>query len=337
MPRAWLLLSGVAAVLLSLTGLASSVERRLDGFNVIASPGHPFGTASAQRSLQAAKQMGAKAVAIIPFLWQPDPSSADIARGNDMPDDEIRAAIRQARALGLAVVVKPHVWVPQSWAGAIEPQSEEAWRRWFAAYGAAIEPIARLAAEEKADAFSIGTELSKTTHRPEWIAVIAAARAAFPGTLLYVAHNAEEAERVPFWGRLDMVGISLYPPLGDDADRTGRIASMHILARRLEAISAVNGKPVLVAEIGLRSAEGAAKKPWESAEERAAKPDPRLQADVIADWLEALKQPAIKGVLVWRWFTDPAAGGGSDTDFTVQGKPAQAMLRCAWTAACPSD
>lgn len=337
MPRIWLLPWGMAAVFLSLTGFASSAERRLDGFNVIASPGHPFGTASAKRSLRAAKQVGAKAVAIIPFLWQPDPSSADIARGNDMPDDEIRAAIRQARALGLAAVVKPHIWVPQSWAGGIEPQSEEAWRQWFTAYGAAIERIARLAAEEKADAFSIGTELSKTTHRPEWIAVIAAVRAAFPATLLYVAHNADEAERVPFWDRLDMIGVSLYPPLGDDADRPGRIAAMQALVQRLEAISARSGKPVLVAEIGLRSAEGAAQKPWESAEERAAMPDSRLQADVIADWLQALKRPAIKGVLVWRWFSDPAAGGGRDTDFTVQGKPAQAVLRCAWTAACQSD
>lgn len=337
MPRAWLLSWGVAAVFLSLMGFASSAERRLDGFNVVVSPGHPFGTASAKRSLRAAKQMGAKAVAIIPFLWQPHPSSADITRGNDMPDDEIRAAIRQARALGLAAVVKPHIWVPQSWAGAIEPQSEEAWRRWFAAFRAAIERIARLAAEENADAFSIGTELSKTTHRPEWIAMIAAVRAAFPGTLLYVAHNADEAEQVPFWGRLDMIGVSLYPPLGDDADQAGRIATMQASAQRLEAISQRSGKPVLVAEIGLRSAEGAAKKPWESAEERAAKPDPRLQADVIADWLEALKQPAIEGVLVWRWFSDPAAGGISDTDFTVQGKPAQAVLRCAWTAVCQSD
>jgi hypothetical protein len=131
-----------------------------------------------------------------------------------------------------------------------------------------------------------------------------------------------------------MVGVSLYPPLGDDADRAGRIATMQASAQRLEAISERSGKPVLVAEIGLRSAIGAAKKPWESAEERAAAADLPLQADVLGDWLEALNRPAIRGVLVWRWFSDPAAGGVADTDFTVQGKPAQAVLRCAWTSAC---
>lgn len=91
---------------------------------------------------------------------------------------------------------------------------------------------------------------------------------------------------------------------------------------------------MLVAEIGLRSAKGAAAKPWESAEERTAIADPQLQAEVIGNWLAALDRPAIEGVLIWRWFTDPAAGGPNDTDFTVQGKPAEAVLSCAWTGLC---
>jgi hypothetical protein len=324
----------LALTVLAVTAMPVKSEQRLDGFNVITSPGHPFGTASAERSLRAAKQLGATAVAIIPFLWQSSPSSAGITRGDDMSDNELRAAIRQARAIGLATIVKPHVWVSQSWAGAVEPQSAETWRIWFASYRREIERIARLAKEEHADALAIGTELTKTIHRPEWATVIAAARAAFPGTLVYVAHNADEAELVPFWNLVDMVGVSLYPPLGHDQDRPGRLETMRASALRLEAISERVGKPIVVGEIGLRSAEGAAAKPWESAEERVAETDAGLQADVLADWLAVLKRPAIRGVLVWRWFTDPAAGGGKDTDFTVQGKPAQAVLRCAWVAAC---
>ena len=84
----------------------------------------------------------------------------------------------------------------------------------------------------------------------------------------------------------------------------------------------------------MRSAAGAAARPWESAEERAAAADPLLQADVLADWMAALDRPAIRGVLVWRWLTDPAAGGPADTDFTVQGKPAERVLACAWTIGC---
>lgn len=321
-------------LLLLVAALGRAEAQRLDGFNVIATPNHAFGSASAERALVAAKRLGATTVAIIPFLWQENASSPDIRRGNDMPDDALRQAIRQARKLKFSVIVKPHVWVPDSWAGAVQPKSEQSWVTWFSLYRRELERIARIAAEEGADGLSIGTELPKTTQRPEWNEIIAAARAVFPRTLLYVAHNVEEAEAVPFWPLLDAIGVSLYPQLGADHDKIGRLALMIAVTERLEALSGRTGKPVVVAEIGLRSAAGAAAKPWESAEERETSADPELQAEVLADWLAVLDRPAIHGVLIWRWFTDPAAGGRHDTDFTVQGKPAEDVLLCAWTAAC---
>jgi hypothetical protein len=326
----------LALLLVAFAGsdLTPASGRRLDGFNIVATPSHPFGSAAAERALLMAKRLGATSVAVIPFLWQSSPSAPDIVAGSDMSDEALRMAIRQARRLDLTVIVKPHVWVPESWAGAIEPASEQAWRTWFAGYRAQLLRIARIAAEEGADVLAVGTELAKTTLRSEWDGIIAAVRSVFPRTLVYVAHNAEEAEAIAFWPLLDVIGVSLYPPLGSDDDRIGRIAAMEAVARRLDALSDRWGKRVLVAEIGLRSAKGAAAKPWESAEERAAAVDPQLQADVIADWLAVLRRPAVEGVLVWRWFTDPAAGGTSDTDFTVQGKPAEAVLSCAWAGVC---
>lgn len=313
---------------------AAPLAQRFDGFNVIAVPGHPFGSASAKRALMQAKQLGANTIAVIPFLWQPSPSSSAIGRGSDMSDPELRTAIREIRAAGFAVVLKPHVWVPESWAGSVEPGSANDWNAWFANYRAALLRIARVAAEENADALAVGTELRQTSHRPEWIELIAAARAAFPRMLFYIAHNVEEAESIPFWKELDVVGVSLYPPLGADRDRAARLSLMHAAADRIDALAARVNKPVVVGEIGLRSAAGAAAKPWESAEERAALADPRLQAEVLADWLSVLNRPTIRGVLIWRWLTDPDAGGPADTDFTVQGKPATDVLLCAWTINC---
>jgi hypothetical protein len=308
--------------------------QRLDGFNVIEATGHPFGSASAKLALTNAKRLGAGAIAIIPFLWQPHPTSPSVRRGDDMAEIELRAAIRDAHALGLAAIVKPHVWVPESWAGAIAMNSENAWQDWFANYRRALGPIARIAEEEKAEALVIGTELSQTTQQPRWNARIAETRRIYSGRLLYVAHNVEEAEAVPFWDELDTIGVTLYPPLGADNDGDGRRNTMQAVAARLDALAAKTGKSILVAEIGLRSAVGSAAKPWESAEERASAPDPALQAQVLADWLAILNRPSIQGVLIWRWFTDPDAGGSSDTDFTVQGKPAERVLKCAWTQKC---
>jgi hypothetical protein len=314
-----------------------AAEERLDGFNVIVAPGRPFGGATARLSLANAKRLGAHAIAVIPFLWQSTPASPKLLRGTDMADAELRAAIRDAHALGLAILVKPHVWVPDSWAGAVAMNSEAAWIEWFADYRRELQRIARVAADEHAEALAIGTELTATMQRPEWNELIAAVRGVYPGRLVYVAHNVEEAEAVPFWDRLDAVGVTLYPPLGADDDRDGHRSTMRAVADRLDALAARSGKSILVGEVGLRSAERAAAKPWESAEERTSPPDPALQAAVLADWLAALDRPAINGILIWRWFTDPDAGGLADTDFTVQGKPAERVLACAWTPECAQD
>jgi len=308
--------------------------RRFDGLNIIAVPGHPFGSASANLAMAQAKRLGAHSLAIVPFLWQSDPQSAGIGRGSDMTDDELRSAIRETRKLGMTAMIKPQVWVPKSWAGAVEPATEQGWTEWFKAYGDAIAHIAQLASEEKADAFVIGTELAKTSQRPEWAALIGRIRAIFPGLLLYVAHNADEAEHVPYWPLLDAIGVSLYPPLSMDHDRDGRLTEMRLSADRIDLLAQQFGKPVIVAEVGLRSAQGAAAKPWESAEERVSAADPLLQAEVLADWLRVLDRPTVQGVLIWRWLSDPSAGGLSDTDFTVQGKPAEGVLLCAWTVGC---
>ncbi len=340
--RRWFRPAAAAAlslgVLISFDARAQSAqEPRLDGFNVIAARGHPFGSASAKLALANAKQLGANAIAVVPFLWQASPASPDLVRGKDMSDDELRAAIRDAHALGLAVLVKPQVWVPQSWAGLIAMKSKADWQQWFANYRSALDRIARIAEEEKADALAIGTELAGTSQRSEWNELIADARSLYSGRLFYVAHNIGEAEKVPFWNSLDAIGVTLYPPLGADDDRAGRRATMRAVADRLDALSARTGKSIIVGEIGLRSAKGAAAKPWESAEERASVPDPKLQADVLADWLDALDRPSIRGILIWRWFTDPDAGGLNDTDFTVQGKPAEEVLMCAWTRQCEQN
>lgn len=333
--RTWRLAFCSALVLAALIATFGAAHgRRFDGFNVIATPNNPFGSASAERALTAARQLGASTVALIPFLWQANASSTAISIGDDMSSDALRLGIRQARAQGFAVVIKPQVWVPESWAGAVDPGSEQAWRTWFSRYRTELLRIGQIAAEEGADAFAIGTELTKASQRPEWNELIVAMRSVFPGTLLYVAHNVEEAEAVPFWSQLDAIGVSLYPELGADQNRAGRVAIMRASADRLEMLSTRIGRPVVVAEIGLRSAKGAAAKPWESAEERVSSADPELQAEVLADWLGVLNRPAIHGVMIWRWFTDPEAGGLEDTDFTVQGKPAAAVLSCAWLSNC---
>ena len=178
---------------------------------------------------------------------------------------------------------------------------------------------------------------AETTQRPEWNALIGDARSVYSGRLLYVAHNVEEAEAVPFWDRLDAVGVSLYPPLGADDDRDGR-RSDDARGRRSPRRACGAHREI---DHGRRdraaSAQGAAAKPWESAEERATAPDPALQAEVLADWLAVLDRPAIHGVLIWRWFTDPDAGGIERHRFHRPGQAGGTCSDVRVDAKCAND
>ena len=55
-----------------------------------------------------------------------------MAAGSAVTDQQLVAGIRAARALGLQVVLKPHIWVEDShWQGEIHMSSPADWARWF--------------------------------------------------------------------------------------------------------------------------------------------------------------------------------------------------------------
>ncbi len=290
------------------------------GVNLIATPDAPLGSPACERSLRHLRDLGGNAISLIPFLWQPAPGDPRIVLGDAVSPDQLRAGIRQARALGLRVMVKPHVWVPQTWAGAIEFMRDGDQAEWLARYRALLLDLATLAQDEGAEALALGAELRGVSSDPAWTDIIRAVRDRFRGTLTYVAHWDGELDRLPFRRLLDVPSISLYPPLGDDdAGLGGRIDTL--------AANLARQGPLWIGELGLRSAVGSQAKPWESPEERDAHPDGTLQARVLDHWLTALNRHGLRDILLWRWFSDPDAGGPQDTDFTVQGKPAEAVMK----------
>mgnify|MGYP002173376896 CR=1 FL=1 len=67
--------------------------------------------------------------------------------------------MEEAARVGLDVLVKPHVWVPERWAGSVVFSSESDWPSWFDAYESALVDCAETAAEAGADGLSVGTAL----------------------------------------------------------------------------------------------------------------------------------------------------------------------------------
>lgn len=327
----------LALALAVMAATTATADPRHHGANIVQVPGKPLDGADALRSLGDLRSLGADTVAIVPFQFQARPDDPDVKPGGDMTDAQLAGGIEAARRLGLQVMVKPHVWIEGHWAGQVRMTDEAAWAQWFANYERSFRLYARIAARTGAQSLVIGTELEQTSDRPEWPGLIARIRAVFPGRLLYVAHGLEEAERITFWSSLDAVGVTLYPELGPDSDEAAWSRAMGQAAMRLDALAKKTGKQIWVAEIGLRSADGAAARPWESAEERPSPPDMLLQARVLAAWHRALARPSIAAVLIWRWLSDPDAGGPNDTDFTIQNKPAAGTVLCLWRGCTEPD
>ncbi|MEA9551181.1 glycosidase-like protein [Xanthomonas campestris pv. campestris] len=291
------------------------------GANVKVSANAPWESDAAAQSLNALADTGASKALLIAFVWQATPQSNDPVLGSDSSLAAMRAALRQSHAAGLQPTLKVHLWIPGHWAGDAAPADQAAW---FAAYQRALLPLAQLAEDEHAEALVIGTELRQLQDAPQWPALVAAVRAVYGRKLLYVADGMEHAETFRYWSLFDAVGTSLYPRLSEAAAK--RRPEMEAAAQRLQDLGKRVGKPVWVAELGLRSARGSLAAPWESPEQRTAAVDTKLQLQVLQQWRAVLQAHGVEGIALWCWYTDPKAGGPGDSDFTVQGKPAQRVL-----------
>jgi len=301
------------------------------GLTLMQVQGHPYGGPDGRFALRQIASLGGDSVVIIPFLWQGGPAATEVVQGGDLDPAGLGTIIRQAREAGLKVLVKPHLWVEGGRVESAQGRDDAAWKRWFTAYARQVAGIGRIAQDAGAEAMATGTSLSRSILRPEWRQVIEETRAAFKGRLIHVAHSLEEAEAIPFWDRLDGIGLRLYTPLGRDDGPEEWAPVMRREAERMDRLAARWRKRVWVAELGIRSAAGAARRPADTVEELRAPADPRVQAEVLVRWLRVLDRPSVEAVLIWRWFTDPARGGPQDTDYTLQGKLAEGMLIGAWT------
>lgn len=324
----------LALLALLLAGCGAAPMR---GANLLPHRAVPLDDPRAARSLQRLAQAGADTVAFVPFLRQPDGGACALEGLGEAGREALGTALRTARGLGLRLALKPQIVVAGTWHGRIRMTSEADWACWFAAYGAELEALARLAQREGAALLVAGTELKGTERRPEWRRLVGRLRKSYSGEIAYVFHDRDDVLGFSASDLLDSVGFTLYPPLGEAADRASLAIPIGRAAAELRDWTATQDKPVWIAEVGIGSRAGAQRRPWEWDEEAEIPrvPDLRLQARVIDLWLQHLDGPWNRGVWVWNWFSDPDAGGPADTDFTLQNKPAEAVLACRWAGRCP--
>ena len=304
-----------AMPLLPLLGRPARASSLRWGANLVEVGGAPYGSDGCAAVLSEMAEAGLVEVALVVFRWQAIPEAA-VPEAGSLVLDRLAAGIRQARAAGLAVWPKVHLWIPEHWAGAARPPDPEAW---LAAWADLLLPVAEVSAAEGAAGLVVGTELVGLDAAAGWPALAAAVRARFPGRLAYAAHGAAGVARFRGWGAMDETSVSLWPPLGDDPRPSALRAGIRAALGEVAAAASL-GRRVWISEVGMRSKHGAQAEPWRSPEERSGPPDEALQARAVALWDAEARAAGVTRVWWWCIYSDPASGGVRDTDFTPQGK-----------------
>ena len=150
----------------------------------------PTGYASpaASRSLADLATTGANTVVIVVTAYQSDRFASELRPldARTPTPGAVRRVIEAAAALGLDVVLKPHVDVDDgTWRGRIEPRDPV---HWFESYRSIVLSWAALADSVGSRDFVAGTELAGTVeHAGLWKETIQALRRVFRGRLTYAA------------------------------------------------------------------------------------------------------------------------------------------------------
>ncbi len=288
-------------------------------------------------------------IAQTPFGWQTASDSPEIRlviEGQVLwgeTDEGLRETTELARARGVQTMLKPHIWVGRDdWRGDIYMGTDEAWNEWFASYQTFILHYARFAEENDIPLLCIGTELHKTiVARPQkWFELITEIRAVYSGELTYAANWYEEFEAVPFWEELDYIGLQGYFPLSGDPnpDMASLLAGWRPHFDAIREVQAGAGRPILFTEIGYRSWQEAAERPWEWPErEDDSGFDAVLQERLYEAFFRTFwHHDWVAGAYWWKWFPGHSAvGGQGDIGFTPQNKLAADVMSAWYSGASP--
>ena len=325
-----------ALLLVLLMLLAACAPVQMKGVNLLQSRNIALNDLRTVENLQHLRALGANTLALVAFFRQSGPQSCDLKLDSEYAEDRMRRSILIAHSAGLKIVLKPQILVEGSWAGEIDPVSEAGWKCWFEAYRGLMLDYARFASQTRVEMLVVGTELSKTELRPEWLPLLQELRQNYAGELSYVGQSLSGAQRFIGLAQLDSVAISFYPGMEKPAGKPEMLAWMQELADKMKDEVKLLGKPFWIAEVGITSRVGALKDPWLWPESlpQPRVPDLALQAEVLDGWLTVLRGDWHKGILVWNWYSDPKAGGAEDIDFTIQNKPAQQSVSCHWLGIC---
>jgi hypothetical protein len=312
-------------------------------------------TAGSDQSIANMAAIGVDTVALNVWWFQDTVASTTMAEDFSLYSatmSSVEHAIDEIHAQGMNVLLKPMLDVKDgTWRAHINPSSPNTW---FANYTNFLGTFADLAEEKGVAMFSIGCELNNMenpAHNTRWTNLIDNLRSRYSGPMTYSANwspagdpdgggpapdSAGGYEDVSWWNQLDYVGIDAYFPVSNNNNPTPAQlqSSWQSLAGTIETWRSNQGlsQPVLFTEVGYQSFDGATQTPWGSS----GSVDLQEQADAYDALLSVMStKPWWDGAFWWSWEPNPFAGGTTDTNFTAQHKPAEAVLRAHYGGTGP--
>jgi hypothetical protein len=312
-------------------------------------PGRGYGSQACAQTMLEVSKMGGNWVSLTPFgrIWDIHPSGVSLTFEVPYPKNRkaVMAAIEQAHAAGLRVMLVPHLWVESGeWRGFIDPGSDANWKRWAKAYEGFLLEWAEVAQLSHADMMTVGVELRSwlTTDRaPLFLPILKRVRSTYSGPLTYAA-NWDDVEDTVIWGDLDVIGINAFYPLATRANApfAELLQSSRTIALQVGQLAERWHKPFVFTEFGYTTRKDPALRPWEWPEALTnVVIDEQAQAQAYRALLAAvIEQPWFAGLFAWRLYADPEdVSQEPEFGFSFRGKLAELELRDAFTTHWAAD
>jgi len=300
----------------------------------------------AEESMKLMAETNANCASIVFAMTMKTKNSTEILFDKTNPymasDDDVQNAIRLAKVNNLKVILKPVInCADGTWRARIEPKD---CNLWWQNYTAAMLHYAKLAQDTNCQAFCIGCEMISTEDAASpWRTMIAEIRKHYKGALVYNTNHGREG-KINWWDAVDIIGISAYYPVGttnitaalaedvNNVDKKSSIGQMKKnwgpIRQNLRQLAVKWNRPILFAEIGVRSAKGSSAMPWEYYN------DWPYDADEQARYYQAAlemfwDEPWFAGFAWWAWHSElyPKEQGQKDRSFCPYGKPAEQIVK----------
>ena len=260
--------------------------------------------------LEKLRAMGFNSVQYTVYYEMPSPSSNTLYPSTvTVSDDQLRYAVKTARKMGFKVFLRLGLNVKGGWSGNVNPSNPD---EWFKSYRGLALKYARIAEEEHADAFLVGTELTLLQGDPTWRSLIEEIRGVYHGPISYSANWGSEA--AVFTDMLDFIGVDAYYPIINSSSWD------NIHSTRIAPLIYLYGKPVIFTEIGYRSISKAGLRPWDW--ESKGTEDQSVQAALWEAFLSK-EWPRTCGFFYWA----EALWNEGPTGYSVLGKLAENVFK----------